>query len=121
MIELVSSERCTGCNLCVRVCPTNVFDERVGEAPAIARQEDCQTCYQCEVYCPFDALFVAPLREPAESDSEWRDEAALVRAGQFGQYRRRVGWSGDARPVVPSDEQWEVLLHAMQRSNQRVR
>ena len=32
-------------------------------APVIARQEDCQTCFLCEIYCPTDALYVAPNAE----------------------------------------------------------
>ena len=59
MIELISEERCTSCNICVRVCPTNVFDAVEGGIPVIARQQDCQTCYMCELYCPSDAMFVA--------------------------------------------------------------
>jgi NAD-dependent dihydropyrimidine dehydrogenase PreA subunit len=55
MVEIVDSERCTGCNICVRVCPTNVFDVD-GPVPVIARQEDCQTCFTCEAWCPEDAL-----------------------------------------------------------------
>jgi NAD-dependent dihydropyrimidine dehydrogenase PreA subunit len=121
MIEVVSKERCTGCNLCVNICPTNVFDENDGEAPIVARQEDCQTCFQCEVYCPFDALYVAPLREPAPADSEWRNEAQLIQAGQLGLYRRRVGWNREEPPVVPSDAEWSVLLREMQNRPQRPR
>jgi len=26
----------------------------------IARQNDCQSCFLCEIYCPTDALYVAP-------------------------------------------------------------
>ena len=26
MIEIVSLARCTACNICVRVCPANVFE-----------------------------------------------------------------------------------------------
>jgi len=49
MIELLSEERCIGCNLCVSVCPTDVFDEVPGALPVIARVDDCQTCFMCEV------------------------------------------------------------------------
>ena len=59
MIELVSDSLCIACDKCVKVCPTNVFDAVPGEAPRIARQSDCQTCFLCEAYCPTDALFVA--------------------------------------------------------------
>ena len=60
MIEIVSADRCTGCNICVHACPTNVFEAVPGGPPRIARQADCQTCFMCELYCPTDALFVAP-------------------------------------------------------------
>ena len=45
MIEIVSAERCTACNICVKVCPTNVFDIVQGKPPTIARQDDCQIGY----------------------------------------------------------------------------
>ena len=63
MIEVISDSRCIDCNLCVKVCPTNVFDAVEGDHPVIARQDDCQTCFLCEIYCPTDALYVAPCAE----------------------------------------------------------
>ena len=98
MIELVSAERCTGCAICVKVCPTNVFDGAVGEVPVIARQSDCQTCSMCEVYCPADALFVAPVTTPVPTDSPWRDEQALAEAGLLGRYRELEGWGPGRTP-----------------------
>ena len=65
MIEWISAERCTACNICVTACPTNVFDLVPGGPPRIARQNDCQTCFMCELYCPEDALFVAPQADVA--------------------------------------------------------
>lgn len=59
MIEVIDAERCTSCDICVNVCPTNVFDKTDG-IPVIARQDDCQTCFLCELYCPEDALWVSP-------------------------------------------------------------
>ena len=55
MIEIVSPERCTGCNICVHACPTNVFEAVKNGPPRRARQSDCQTCFMCELYCPEDA------------------------------------------------------------------
>jgi len=98
VIELVSSSRCTGCGICVKVCPTDVFDGLVGEVPVIARQDDCQTCSMCEVYCPADALFVAPVTEPVDPDSPWRDEHALEVAGLLGRYRELEGWGPGRTP-----------------------
>ncbi|MET0343823.1 MAG: ferredoxin family protein [Polyangiales bacterium] len=88
MIELISDERCTKCDICVRICPTNVFDAVEGGAPTIARQQDCQTCFMCEAYCPADALYVAP--DSAQSVEV--DEPALIADGQLGAYRVILGW-----------------------------
>ncbi|HLH94423.1 MAG TPA: ferredoxin family protein [Xanthobacteraceae bacterium] len=88
MIELVSEERCITCNKCVQICPMNVFDAIEDAIPVIARKQDCQTCFMCELYCPTDALYVAP-----DADSTaFVDEQALVAGGLLGSYRRR-GWA----------------------------
>jgi NAD-dependent dihydropyrimidine dehydrogenase PreA subunit len=88
MIELLSASRCTGCNLCVRACPAHVFAPRDGDIPVIAHQEDCQTCFMCELYCPADAIYVSP---HAERSSEV-DEAELSRRGVLGSFARNMGW-----------------------------
>jgi NAD-dependent dihydropyrimidine dehydrogenase PreA subunit len=88
VIELISTDRCIECGLCVKVCPTNVFDGEVGEVPAIARQSDCQTCYMCEAYCPTDAMYVAPYAD----ESVPVDEDELIDAGLLGSWRATIGW-----------------------------
>ncbi len=75
MIEVISAERCTACNICVNACPTNVFEAVPGGPPRIARQDDCQTCFMCELYCPEDALYVAPIADRSATAEE-RDAAA---------------------------------------------
>ena len=75
MIEIVSARRCIACDICVKVCPANVFDARPDAAPVIARQADCQTCFLCEIYCPTDALYVAPGAEGPTAVSEAEIEA----------------------------------------------
>ena len=57
MIEIVSEARCIRCDICERVCPAFVFDRDESGLPFIARQDDCQTCFLCEIYCPTDALY----------------------------------------------------------------
>jgi NAD-dependent dihydropyrimidine dehydrogenase PreA subunit len=110
MIEVISDARCTRCDLCIKVCPTNVFSRSPSGLPVIARQEDCQTCFQCEAYCPADALFVSPLRVPAPAGHEWKDEGALVAKGMLGLYRQRVGWGKGPKPVMPSDQEFFAIV-----------
>ncbi|HEX3864183.1 MAG TPA: 4Fe-4S dicluster domain-containing protein [Stellaceae bacterium] len=88
MIEIVSDTRCIACDICVRACPANVFDAVPDAAPVIARQGDCQTCFMCEIYCPTDALYVAPNAEGPIAITETEVEEA----GLFGSYARALGW-----------------------------
>jgi NAD-dependent dihydropyrimidine dehydrogenase PreA subunit len=87
MIELVSTDRCIKCDACVDACPDNVFDSVPGEVPVIARIEDCQTCFLCELYCPTDAPYVSPFKE----ERELVDEATLIARGLLGSYRGAFG------------------------------
>ncbi|GAA3867708.1 ferredoxin family protein [Saccharothrix violaceirubra] len=101
MIELVSAQRCIACDKCVKVCPTNVFDLGADGIPVIARQDDCQTCFQCEANCPVDALFVAPTTAPLPVPPTVDDLGGLL-----GGYRAQIGWGrgrtpGAARAVGP--------------------
>lgn len=106
MIELVSDTKCIRCDVCVRVCPTNVFDAVPGEAPRIARQHDCQTCFMCELYCPTEALFVAPDADQQVSV----DETRLERTGLLGSYRASVGWTPGRLPSAGNDQTYRVLM-----------
>lgn len=93
MIEILNAARCTSCDICVRICPTNVFEPAAdGGVPTIARHSDCQTCFQCEAYCPEDAIFVSPSRTPEPPGSPFLDEADLLDRDLLGLYRDRVGW-----------------------------
>ena len=88
MIEIVSETRCIACDICERACPANVFDRDVRGVPIIARQQDCQTCFLCEIYCPTDALYVAEFAEGPTGISEAEVEGRLL----FGSYARALGW-----------------------------
>ena len=105
MIEVINAATCTSCNICVQICPTDVFERREGGNPIIARQADCQTCFMCELYCPTDALYVAPQAETAEMPAE----AGLVARDLLGSYRRSIGWSGGARDRRLGDSSYIIL------------
>jgi len=89
MIEIISASRCTDCNICVKVCPANVFEAAEGGHPVIARQNDCQTCFLCEIYCPADALYVSPIADGPVGVTESQVEAQ----GLFGSYARELHWN----------------------------
>ncbi len=105
MIEIVDADRCTSCNICVHACPTNVFDAVEGGIPVIARQEDCQTCFMCELYCPVDALYVAANPEaPTQVDRQFVESHALM-----GSYRRAIGWSKGSQLLRSVDKSYQLL------------
>jgi NAD-dependent dihydropyrimidine dehydrogenase PreA subunit len=90
MIELVVTSRCIGCGACVEACPDYVFDPGPGGVPVIARRDDCQTCFLCELYCPVDALYVSPLMTERADPMELSVRAA----DHLGAYRKALGWQG---------------------------
>ncbi|ANW65607.1 4Fe-4S ferredoxin [Mycobacterium sp. djl-10] len=92
MIEIVSAQRCIACDMCIDVCPTRVFDRGEDGVPVIARHDSCQTCFQCEAYCPTDALFVAPMVQPEPEGSKFRDLEYVIETGLLGSYRAALGW-----------------------------
>lgn len=105
MIELVSESRCIQCNLCVKVCPTNVFDKVPDAPPKIARQSDCQTCFMCELYCPVDALYVAPDVEPLIGINE----ESLAESQLLGSYRKNIGWGKSVTTTAKEDSTYKLL------------
>jgi NAD-dependent dihydropyrimidine dehydrogenase PreA subunit len=113
VIELVSEQRCIKCDLCVDACPTNVFDAVEDGAPVIARQEDCQTCFMCEAYCPVDALYVDVNADHSVPVSE----PELIEKGLLGSYRRSIGWNKHAPHTVSPE--LEQKLHDFRQLNTR--
>ena len=108
MIGLILDDRCTGCGACVQVCPTNVFEAATiagtSQTPLIARQDDCQTCFLCELYCPADAIYVDPdCDAPAVLNAE-----AVRRDPTLGQFRRHSGWGEWAADGRFPNEHWRM-------------
>ena len=48
---------CTGCGMCIAVCPHGVFGSDNGLA-LLARPEECMECGACERNCPSGAIEV---------------------------------------------------------------
>jgi len=55
VLPLIDQQRCTGCGLCVRLCPTHAVEVR-GALAVITRPEACIFCDVCESYCPEGAI-----------------------------------------------------------------
>lgn len=108
VIEVISAARCVECNQCVSVCPTNVFERVEDGIPVIARQSDCQTCFMCELYCPVDALYVAPDSEKVIGVTE----AGLQEQGLLGGYREKVGWGKGRQPVASHEFMYKLASRA---------
>jgi len=54
-------ELCTGCGMCVNVCPHGVFAQNghgKGSIVALVRPQACMECGACLVNCPFGAIQV---------------------------------------------------------------
>lgn len=59
LIHAINDDRCTGCDACVAVCPTNVLD-LVDNKSRVLRFQDCIQCEACMWACPTTALVMHP-------------------------------------------------------------
>lgn len=50
-------EKCTGCGMCLEVCPHRVF-EKSGDKVVIGDRDVCMECGACARNCPFEAIIV---------------------------------------------------------------
>ena len=53
----IDLEKCDGCESCVDICPTEVFEMKDEKAVA-ANEEDCEGCESCVETCPNEAITV---------------------------------------------------------------
>jgi thioredoxin reductase (NADPH) len=74
LIHSINDDRCTGCEACITVCPTDVL-ELVANKSRVERFGDCIQCEQCVTACPTTALVMhyegtkpPPIRLPALDD-----------------------------------------------------
>ena len=51
----IDHSRCTGCHLCVDICPTNALAQ-IDDKAHLAYPERCTYCTACEEQCPEDAI-----------------------------------------------------------------
>jgi len=65
-IRRIDPEPCTGCGICVELCPMDVIrlNSSAGTPRAVIQYlRDCQSCALCESGCPEGAIWVLPCFE----------------------------------------------------------
>ncbi|MBD3309246.1 FAD-binding protein, partial [candidate division KSB3 bacterium] len=86
----VNTTRCTGCQICVKVCPQKILTV-VDQKMAVQDESRCMGCFGCEDECPAGAVRVlrTPQNAPAiEIEPPPQDvtscDVAIVGAGPAG-------------------------------------
>jgi thioredoxin reductase (NADPH) len=89
LIHAINEDRCTGCDACVSVCPTDVLELKSNKS-AVARFDDCIQCEQCVSACPTSALIMhyegtkpPPFRMP-ELDEYYQAAPGMYLIGEAG-------------------------------------
>ena len=54
-VAVVDSEKCTGCGICIDVCPTNAIDVK---EHAVINANACTGCAACVWDCPNEAIVI---------------------------------------------------------------
>jgi thioredoxin reductase/NAD-dependent dihydropyrimidine dehydrogenase PreA subunit len=87
LIHSINDDRCTGCDACVTVCPTDVLD-LVHNKSRVLRFDDCIQCEQCALVCPTTALVMhyqgtsAPACRMPELDAYYQAAPGLYLIGE---------------------------------------
>lgn len=82
----IREDICTGCSLCMRVCPTEALRIRDGKAKLI--EDRCVDCGECFRNCPVHAIIIE--QDDFSRIYDYKHRVALVPAVLHGQFRNEV-------------------------------
>lgn len=77
----IDPKGCTGCGLCVELCPLSVFEfSRSGKdsIPEVIRPESCCACMTCSGKCPQSAILVAQDDPPKRYLDDENENPAII-------------------------------------------
>ncbi|MCK4352214.1 4Fe-4S binding protein [candidate division WOR-3 bacterium] len=103
----IDRNKCIGCLLCVKNCPTEALLERIREtfpAPFLYYPEKCSGCLICEENCPVKAITVDPITPEVLSRGSWTSDVVetIHLKAETGEYALR-GY-GSSRPLPTLDD-----------------
>jgi putative YpdA family bacillithiol system oxidoreductase len=87
LLHSINDDRCTGCDACVTVCPTDVLG-LVNNKSRVQRFSDCIQCEQCAMVCPTTALIMhlkgtePPAFRMPSLDEHYQADAGLYLIGE---------------------------------------
>ncbi len=82
----IREDICTGCSLCMRVCPTEAL--RIVDGKARLIEDRCVDCGECFRSCPVNAIIIE--QDDFSRIFEYKHRVALVPAVLHGQFRYDV-------------------------------
>jgi len=96
---VVAAERCRGCLVCSRVCPSGALS--IKGYTAYIDQDKCQGCGHCLDACPFGAIYQVEERSASWSAARAQESAGEATTPQPGNEATASGGTSSGKGTVP--------------------